>query len=134
MSLDASLQRIACPIAFWRFNRELNYEQLTPGLLISPGYAIGGNSIKWDGTPKEQRTVWEERILKVFETAWRLMMEDQVHVAGEMKRFQSTYIPELDTEGTVVAVLVICCDITAINQWELVEEETVPSGAKSESA
>jgi PAS domain-containing protein len=106
------------PVAFWRFDRGLKHVLLNTAdiadLWTQPAYPSIGKLIQWERLPVAQRKLWEERVLKVFQTGWQFMMED--HIAEGGRWFQSTYIPEFNADGNIIAVVVVSCDITALKE------------------
>jgi len=114
---ENNFQTMGCPVAFWRFDSELKHVQVkTATPWMQSAYFTVGTSIEWKELPEEPRKLWEQRILKVFQTGWQFIMEDRISDKRGLHWFQSTYIPEFNVDRDVVAVLVICCDLSAVRQ------------------
>jgi PAS domain S-box-containing protein len=104
-----------------RFDRNLrhlyvNSSAAKAGILSAQEYI--GKTIGETGVSEPFRGIWEEHILRVFETKQSLEVEDGFSTPDGMQYFDTHLIPELDADGNVTSVLSLARNITEHRQIE----------------
>lgn len=103
------------PDAISRFDRELRFLYLNAEgfrqLVLAPSQVIG-KTMGDIGIKEPYRTLWEDRIRRIFASGQPLNVIDTFPVNGGVRHFESRCVPEQDTGGLVRSVLVICRDVT----------------------
>jgi PAS domain S-box-containing protein len=109
------------PDAIRRFDRELRHIYANPAalrLIGKPAGAVTGKTMKEAGIPEAQCKLWNDRLLKVFETGQSMEVEDYVSTAGGDVFLQSHCVPEFGPDGGVAIVLVVSRDLTGRRRAE----------------
>lgn len=104
-----------------RFSAELRYVYINPAIEpatgISPSTFIGKTNAELE-MPSDLCQIWEQKLRQVFETKQGLVFEFSFHTSTETNYYQTRYVPEFASDGSVEFVLSIARNITALKQAE----------------
>ncbi len=98
-----------------RFDREMRHVYVNPvGLRLRGKEArdVIGKTIRETGVPEPYCTLREEELQKVFATGEVGEIEGLFPTVDGMKFYQSSLVPEYDSEGGIAFVLVVSRDVT----------------------
>ncbi len=113
------------PDVIIRCDRELRYAYVNPAVERNTGMLAAqfiGKTPEETGAPSHLCQLWNETLLRVFQTGTEQIIEYQALSVSGMRTYQSRVVPELDKEGTAQYSLVVARDITELKQAE--EERT----------
>ncbi|WP_052334341.1 PAS domain S-box protein [Kamptonema formosum] len=102
-----------------RCDRQLRYVYVNPAVERATGMpkeALTGKHCLDTGFPDELCRLWEETLLKVFQTGAEQSIEFQAPTAGGLRTYQSRVVPELDSDGAIQYGLIVSRDITEIKR------------------
>ena len=120
------------PDVIIRCDRQLRYVYVNPAVERNTGTAAAELISKTSeeiGAPPELCQLWNETLLKVFETGTEKTIEYQASSVEGLRIYQSRVVPEFDQDGSTQYALVVARDITEIKQAEeerakLIREQT----------
>jgi PAS domain S-box-containing protein len=109
------------PDVIIRCDKQLRYVYVNPAVernTGSPTTEFIGKTSEELGIPPHLCQLWNETLLKVFETGTEQIIEYQAPSVLGLRTYQSRVVPELDKDGLTEYALVVARDITEIKQAE----------------
>lgn len=109
------------PDIIQRFDVHLRHIYMNPAGLRRFGKPIEcvlGMSLEKMGLSEEYASRWNTRVKRVLEEGKPMEAEDLATVEGEVRYFQSRFVPEYGMDGTVNHVLVVSRDLTESKRAE----------------
>jgi PAS domain S-box-containing protein len=109
------------PDVIIRCDKQLRYVYVNPAVernTGSPTTEFIGKTSEQLGIPPHLCQLWNETLLKVFETGTEQIIEYQAPSVLGLRTYQSRVVPELDKDGLTQYALVVARDITEIKQAE----------------
>ncbi len=109
------------PDAIIRIDKELRYIYVNQAVASSQGKPVSfflGKTSQEIGTPPELCQIWDETLLKVFETGREEIIEFQTFSTDGIRSYQSRVVPEFDSDGVAESALIVARDITELKLAE----------------
>lgn len=120
------------PDVIIRCDTQLRYAYVNPAVERNTGVPSAqfiGKTPEETGAPSHLCQLWNETLLKVFQTGTEQIIEYQAPSISGMRTYQSRIVPELDKDDTAQYALIVARDITELRQAEeeraqLIREQT----------
>lgn len=109
------------PDVIIRIDKELRYIYVNQAVVRSQGKPVSfflGKTSQALGTPPELCQIWDETLLKVFETGREQIIEFQSPSTDGIRSYQSRVVPEFDKDGIPESALIVARDITELKLAE----------------
>ena len=104
-----------------RFDKQLRHIYVNPAATAAgsrPSEEYIGKTMADLDIPESVRSIWDERIQKVFDTGELIDVIDSFPFADGLHYFHTRIVPEQDNDGSVLSVITFARDITERRQME----------------
>ncbi len=98
-----------------RFDKQLRHLYVNPAAAKAGRYSPDeyvGKTIREVGVPRQEARKWEERIKKAFESGQTHDLEDVFETQQGKQYFNTKFVPERGSDGTIISVQSVARDIT----------------------